>query len=116
MSDDDPTHVLRRNVLLSVQRALVGEITPEMRAIEVELAPGRILIRVFTDGEPAETLQDDFDAGMVTQVVADFPYPENGDPEVALEFVRCDSPKPVLVRGLLVFALAGTTFEGSFAG
>lgn len=101
------TPEFRGSVLLSVQRALVGEVTPEMRAIEVQLSRTQIVIRVFTQGVPSEALRDDFDAGMVTQVVADFPYPDRQDPEVSVEFVRCDSPHPVPVRGIPVFALAG---------
>jgi hypothetical protein len=101
---------------LSIQRALVGEITPEMRVVEVELSRTQICIRVFTHGVPSAALRDDFDAGMVTQVVADFPYPDREDPEVSVEFVRCDSPHPVPVRGIPVFALAGVRFEERPAG
>ena len=101
------TSDLRARVLLSVQRALLGEITPEMRAVEVEWSPERILLRVFTEGEASEQVREDFDAAVVTQVVADFPEPDRGDPRVELEFVRCDAPDHVPVRGTLVFARAG---------
>lgn len=107
---DDPHRELRNRVLLSVQRALVGEITPTMRAIEVEFAPARILIRVFTDGDAHEAVRKDFDAGAMTQVVADFPDPDAGDPQVEFEFVALPSPAAIPVRGVLVFARAGTLF------
>jgi hypothetical protein len=98
---------LRTRVLLSVQRALLGEITPEMRAVEVEWSPERILLRVFTEGEASEEVREDFDASAVTQVVADFPEPDRDDPRVEFEFVRCDSPARIPVRGTLVFSRAG---------
>ena len=111
MIDDTAIAALRKRVLLSVQRALMGEVTPEMRVVEVELSTSRILIRIFTEGEASEALRADCDAGLATQVVADFPYPERGDPQVALEFVRCDQPQSIPVRGQIIFALAGVTFE-----
>jgi hypothetical protein len=92
---------------MSVQRALLGEITPEMRAIEVEWSPERIMLRVFTEGEAGERLREDFDASAVTQVIADFAIPAEGGPHVAFEFVRCDAPERIPVRGTLVFARAG---------
>lgn len=102
---------LRIRALLSVQRALVAEVHPSMRAIEVEIAEERITIRVFTDGEASEEVRADFDAGAVTQVVADFPDRESGDPSIALEFVRCDRPRAIPLRGTLVFALTDTLVE-----
>jgi hypothetical protein len=106
----------RRSVLLSVQRALVGEITPEMRAVEVEISPKRVVVRVFTDGEAPESVREDFDAGAIAQVVADFPCPDEEDPEVAFEFERIDAPRPIVARGTMVFARAGTRFETKRAG
>jgi hypothetical protein len=105
-----PASELRARALLSVQRALIGEVTPEMRAIEVVVTSGRVLLRVFTDGEAPARVRDDFDAGAATQIVADFPYPEDGDPEVAVEFVRCDFPEPIPVEGVLVHAFSGVRF------
>lgn len=90
-------------VLLSVQRALIGEITPDMRYIDVEFSSERIHIIVWHDGAHDEYVHDDFDAGAVTQVVADFPRPERGDPQVSFEFVRCDFPERPEFRGVLVY-------------
>jgi hypothetical protein len=83
---------LHVRVLLSLQRALLGEITPEMRAVAVQWSPDRIEIRIYTDGEASSETREDFDAAVVTQVVADFSFPERGDPTVDFEFVRCDAP------------------------
>jgi hypothetical protein len=97
---------LRARVLLSLQRALLGEVTAQMRAIEVEWSPTAILIRVFAHGPVTDSLRDNFDASVVTQVVADFPYPDRGDPHVTFDIVRCDAPAPIAVSGTLVFARA----------
>ena len=94
---------LRSRVLLSVQRALVGEITPQMRFIGVEFSSECIHIIVWHDGAVAESISADFDAGAVTQVVADFAWPERGDPQISFEFVRCDFPQRPDFREILVY-------------
>lgn len=102
MDDND----FRISVLLSVHRALLGEITPEMRKIEVEISRQLIVIRVFTDGAASEQVKDDFGGSVVTQIHADFPPPNRDNPRVELEFVRIDAPERIPVRGHLVFARA----------
>ncbi len=97
---------LRIKVLLSLQRALLGEITPEMRAVAVQWSPNRIAIRVYTDGEAPAEVREDFDASVVTQVVADFSFPDQGDPSVEFEFARCDAPTRLPDWGQLVYARA----------
>jgi hypothetical protein len=52
---------------------------------------------VFTEGEPSAKPRENFDAGAITQIVADFPEPEGGHPEIACDFVRCDFPDEVLI-------------------
>ena len=99
---------LRSRVLLSVQRALVGEITPQMRFIGVKFSAERIHIIVWHDGVVDESISADFDAGAVTQVVADFAWPERGDPLVSFEFVRCDCPQRPDFRGTLVYGRSET--------
>ncbi|MEO1131796.1 MAG: hypothetical protein AAFX40_03720 [Cyanobacteria bacterium J06639_1] len=78
-------------VLLSVQRALLAEITPGMRAISVSWSTEAILIRVFHEGQWSEELEDDFDACVVIQVVADFPIPAEGGPTIEYKLIRLDS-------------------------
>ncbi|MBA3572225.1 MAG: hypothetical protein H0W34_09675 [Pyrinomonadaceae bacterium] len=96
-------HDLRSRALLSLQRALVGGITPQMRYIGVEFSTECIHIIVWHDGAVASSVVQDFDAGAVTQVVADFPYPEQHDPQVSFEFVRCDSPQRPEFSGTLLY-------------
>ena len=67
---------MRTGVLLSLQRALLGAITPNMRAITVEWSKTYIRIWVYHDGQFTEEAVEDFDADVVTQVIADYPYPE----------------------------------------
>ncbi|MDB6024073.1 MAG: hypothetical protein JWM68_296 [Verrucomicrobiales bacterium] len=107
ISDTD----LRSRVLLSVQRALVGEVTPEMRFIAVEISRERIHIIVWHDGIIDESISGNggnFDGGAITQVVADFAWPERGDPQVSFEFVRCDFPHRPDFRGTLVYGRSET--------
>jgi len=81
---------------LSVQRALVGEITPNMRLISVEASAAEIHIWVYYDGPITEEETEDFDASVGTQVVADFPYVERGEPRVLCHFVRHDVPQRLM--------------------
>lgn len=96
----------RTKVLLSLQRALLGEITPTMRAVAVQWSAERIVIRVYTDGEAPADVREDFDASVVTQVVADFSLPDRGDPKVEFEFTRFDAPARLPDWGVLVYARA----------
>ena len=102
---------LRVRVLLSVQRALVGEITPEMRAVSVEWSPKEVLLRVFVDGLVADQIRDDFDASVVTQIMADFIHSERCEPPIEFEFIRVDDPVPIPNVGTFVFGRAGTSFQ-----
>lgn len=101
----------RSRVLLSVQSALVGEVTPQMRFIGVELSPERIHIIVWHDGIIDASISangGDFDGGAITEIVADFAWPERGDPQVSFEFVRCDFPQRPDFRGTLVYGRSET--------
>lgn len=88
-----------------------------MRAIAVQWSPRQIAIRVYIDGEASQAVRENLDASVVTQVAADFPFPDRGDPEVTFDFVRCDAPAALLTWGHLVFARADTRFAaGETAG
>jgi hypothetical protein len=102
----------RTRVLLAAQQALVGEVRPEMRAIEVEWNLAKVTLRVFTDGEAPDQLREDFDASVVTQFMANFTDLEPM-PQIDCDFVRCGAPQTIPVRGRLVFARADTTFSSA---
>lgn len=74
-----------------------------MRAISVESSKGRVKIWVYHDGPVPKNIVDDFDASVVSQIVADFPYPERIDPLIEFEFARCDFLEKLVSRGELVF-------------
>jgi hypothetical protein len=93
---------LRLRVLLSVQRALVGEVTPQMRFIAVEFSAARIHIIVWHDGAMCAADREQFDACALTDVAADF-WPPDGDPVPSVEFARCDYPERPQFRGELVY-------------
>jgi hypothetical protein len=102
---------LRMRVLLSVQRALVGEITQEMRFIAVEFSPERIHVTVWHDGKIDDSISavgGEFDACAISQIVADFLSPERDIPEVSFEFTRCDFPLRPDFRGTLVYGRSET--------
>jgi len=61
----------RVRVLLSVQRALLGEVTAKMRKIEVILATDALHLRVWHEGAATKEEKDDFDAIVVTDIAAD---------------------------------------------
>jgi hypothetical protein len=46
---------------LSVMRAMLGEITPEMRAVTVEVNARRLTVRVYHDQVASDELWDDFE-------------------------------------------------------
>ena len=103
---------LRTRVLRAAQEALVGEVSPEMRAIEVERNLAKVTLRVFTDGSAPDQLREDFDASVVTQFMANFTDLQPM-PQIDFEFVRCDAPQTIPVRGRLVSARADTTFSSA---
>ena len=91
----EKTKSLRVSSLLSVQRALVGEIIPAFRVISVEYSEAVIKIWVYHDGKIDSNEIQEFDSTVITEVVADFPYPEQSDPKVDFEFVRVDYPEKI---------------------
>jgi hypothetical protein len=93
--------LLRTSVLLSIHRALLGEITPQMRAISVEWLSGSIKIWVYHDGKISSDIIEDFDTSVITQIYADFPQPNFVD----FEFIREDFPNRINAGEDLVFAL-----------
>jgi hypothetical protein len=95
---------------LSVMRAMLGEITPEMRAVTVEVNARHVTVRVYHDELASDELWDDFDAAM-TEVYADFPA--DGPDAISLDYklLRCDSPQLIPALGEPVFVRKGTRFR-----
>jgi len=78
---------LRPQVLLSIQRALLGEVFPALRGVAVGWQDRTIRIVCYTDGPVSATDQERL-AGVETEVLADF----SEDYEVQLDIIRCDGP------------------------
>lgn len=74
-----------------------------MRAISLEIANDRLKLWVFHDGPVSQDEADHFDSVVVTQMVADFPDVEKGDPICGFEFIRLDQPEKIEPRGEFVF-------------
>ena len=102
--DEKTMNDLRIRVRLSLQRALLGEVTPNLRAVCVEVSPAEIHVWAYYDGPQSEAEEEDFDGSVLTQLVADFPYPEWGTPlsmgtsSVATRHSRWSGVEPLSTR------------------
>ena len=76
---------LRVRLLLSIQRALLGEVTPNIRVVTAQIDAQIIVLRWIIDGEISDSFRLDLSA-VGAEVVADF-----ATHEVAEEFIRCDA-------------------------
>jgi hypothetical protein len=62
---------LRTRILLSVQRALLGEVFPALRAVSVAFTETSLDLRFYVDG-PADELDRESISIVETEVLADF--------------------------------------------
>jgi hypothetical protein len=86
---------LRIDVLLSLQRALLGMVTPDLRAVEVAIEGRDVRGRFIYDGEITEEHRELVDE-VETLLIADMEH----DVKARLEAIAVPSPAPVaLVRG-----------------
>lgn len=76
-------------VLLSLQRALIGAVTPHLRAVNVSWDMHHIDIYFFYDGEISEDDQEESECA-VTEVLANFP-----DDSMEAHHIRCDFPNKI---------------------
>ncbi len=82
-----------QEIVLSVVRALWGEVWPSYRAVLCKVyGPDAFDIEVFVDGEISEEMKESVSC-IETEVLADFP------PGVAVgsRLVRLDAPRPIEV-------------------
>jgi hypothetical protein len=77
----------RANVLLSVQRALLGRVMPALRAVVVQIGAREVCARCYFDGSISEADQEEM-SDAEAEVLADY------RPEVVVHFecVRLDGP------------------------
>jgi hypothetical protein len=66
----------RSQLLLTLQRALLGAVDAQLRQASIELDPGSQLVRVRFeyDGEPEAAVKESC-SGAATELIADFPAP-----------------------------------------
>lgn len=77
----------RVNVLLSLQRALLGEVFPALRAVTVEWSDTSVKFFAYVDGEVQEEDEESISC-VATEVTADFP----AEVDVSWEVIRRDAP------------------------
>lgn len=80
----------RATLLLSIQRALWGEITSNIRGITCSWDDSTITIRWLFDGEISDEDLESAECNVTGEVNSDFP-----DHEVVAECKRLDMPEPL---------------------
>ena len=78
---------LRVRLLLSIQRALLGQVTPNIRVVTATMVSDTITLRFIIDGEISDRSRQDLSV-VATEVIADF-----ATHQIEVELVRCDEPR-----------------------
>ena len=81
---------LRSQVFLSVQRALLGNVMPVMRAVLVRIGENSVHVRILVDGPVSEQLRE-IGSEVETEIMADFA----DSFVVSLDVERMDAPAPL---------------------
>jgi hypothetical protein len=83
---------------LSIQRALLGEVSPQLRAVVFSIEAQSVNIRFYFDGEISEEDKESVSC-IETEILADY------DPEdvVTANSIRIDSPDPINDEGVYVY-------------
>jgi hypothetical protein len=89
----------RADILLSLQRALLGEVSSYLRQVTVDWDNEEIIIRCYFNGPISDIDRESMEC-VHTSVIADF-FPEHS---VDLEIIRKDAPAPIGTRGAVVYA------------
>ena len=84
------TNSLISKIQLSIQRALLGEITDKVRGVTFKLENNKIEILTYYDGEITEDNQESVDCAL-TEIYADF---ENI--EISWDIKRIDYPHKII--------------------
>lgn len=78
---------------LSIQRALLGEITPNIRCVIVNIISKKIELFFFIDGKVTEDDEENI-SGIETEVIADF----EDDFDIETSIKRIDYPNPIVIE------------------
>jgi hypothetical protein len=86
-------------VLLAMQRALLNEVTPELRAVAVDFEPRQLIFyaNFYYEGEPSEKMIDLWDCA-ITEASADL-----GHCSIQSQIDRLDYPHDLPARGYYVY-------------
>ena len=90
----------REALLLSLQRALLGEVHPQLRqaSIETDAAERLVRLRFEYDGEPGETVRNSCSCA-AAEVIADFP----GGWDLDEEHLVAPAPEPLRALGHIAY-------------
>ncbi|HEK0805670.1 TPA: hypothetical protein SMT48_000972 [Proteus mirabilis] len=90
MNDERYKYIKR--LKLSIQSALFGEITPNMRCVLVDIVNKKIELFFFIDGEVTEDDEENISI-IETEVIADF----EDDFDIETHIKRIDYPAPIVL-------------------
>lgn len=88
---------VRIRVLLRLQIALLGEISPKIRGITCSWDFSKIIIRCVFHGDINDDDKDSMEV-VCTEVIASFP-----NHEVEMEYIRADAPESLQKYGLMAW-------------
>ncbi len=88
----------RTKVLLSLQRALLGEVFPALREVTVDWSDSSVKFWAYVDGELAPEDEESLSC-VSAEVAADF----WSGVEIDYEIIRCDAPQRIQDGRLAVF-------------
>ena len=91
---DEAQLQLRRDVLLTAQVALLGEISPTVRGVALAWDAVEVRLRAVIDGDPSEDDVESMECAG-SEIVAAFP-----GHRIAVEVIRVDAPAPLESHGL----------------
>lgn len=79
----------RTSAILSLNRALWGEVFPELRAARIRWDNEKVSLFFYCDGEISDDDRESLEC-VGTEVLAEFP-----DHDLEVNILRCDYPKPI---------------------
>lgn len=92
------TEPTRSRVLCSIQRAMLGEVFPSLRAVTIEWRSDRVEFCAYVDGPASEEDLESLSC-ISAEVAADF----GSDVEIDYDVVRRDAPEPICDSRTWVF-------------
>jgi hypothetical protein len=89
---------LRVYIRLSAQRALWGQVPPNLRAVSVDADEQKVYFRCVFDGQPTEE-EWELLSEVASEIIADFPAPYT----IEEEYLSISSPLPMTHLKYLVY-------------